>query len=375
MRLRLGILFNYQASWMGGILYILNIMKLLNYLDDQKRPTIILFYNHNLFDFAKDIEYPYLTKVEWHFPPILNGYLISWLKNENVFIREILTQYKLDVLFPVQDFPVQVKTNIKLIAWYADLQHKYFPKNFTTLQLLKRHIRLKFIIRNTHDLILSSQSVANDFNRFFRIKKGMKLHIFHFVSLIDNLSTISIEELRSKYNLPKEYFMVSNQFHRHKNHKVLLLSLALLKKRGRNIKVVMTGRLPNTRKSKYIQEINTLIKEYSLQSHIRFLGVISREEQLQIMKHSKAVIQPSLFEGWSTVIEDAISLQVPVVASSLPVNIEQLGSAGKYFAPNDYLHLAEILSDFPDRDVNDIFYADYHLRVINAAENLLSILS
>ena len=50
------------------------------------------------------------------------------------------------------------------------------------------------------------------------------------------------------------------------------------------------------------------------------------------MKNAKAIIQPSLFEGWSTVIEDARSLQVPVIATDLTVNIEQLGDKGKYFS-------------------------------------------
>jgi hypothetical protein len=35
------------------------------------------------------------------------------------------------------------------------------------------------------------------------------------------------------------------------------------------------------------------------------------------MKNATAIMQPSLFEGWSTVIEDAKSLQVPVIASDL----------------------------------------------------------
>ncbi len=375
MRLQVGILFNYQASWMGGIIYILNILKLLNYLDDQKKPTIILFYNNNLSDFVKDIDYPYLTKVNWRFPSAFHGYLKSWLKKENVFIRDILMTYHLDVLFPLQDFPVKTRSKTKIIAWYADLQHKYYPNNFTILQLLKRQIRIRLMLRNADDLIVSSRSVVNDFYRFFQIRKSMRLQIFHFVSLVDNLSDVSIDELRFKYNLPKEYFMVANQFHKHKNHKVLLLSLALLKSRGRNIKIVMTGRFPNDNKSRYIQELNMLIEENGLQSHVSFLGVIPRKEQLQIMKHAQAVIQSSLFEGWSTVIEDAISLQVPVIASSLPVNIEQLGPAGIYFAPNDYLHLAEILGNFNVRDVRDIYYEDYQLRIRNAAEILMKILN
>lgn len=91
------------------------------------------------------------------------------------------------------------------------------------------------------------------------------------------------------------------------------------------------------------------------------------------MKHSQAVLQPSLFEGWSTVIEDAISLQVPVVASSLPVNIEHLGPEGNYFDAHDEERLAEILLRYPERNLEDKFYQDYHERLSEAARVLTHI--
>ncbi len=103
------------------------------------------------------------------------------------------------------------------------------------------------------------------------------------------------------------------------------------------------------------------------------MGVIPRDEQLLLMKHSQAVIQPSLFEGWSTVIEDAISLQVPVIASSLPVNIEQLGPDGSYFEPEDYEALAGLLENFPGREPGKMLYQEYSERVSAAARTFLSI--
>jgi hypothetical protein len=103
------------------------------------------------------------------------------------------------------------------------------------------------------------------------------------------------------------------------------------------------------------------------------MGIIPRNEQLLIMKHSQAVLQPSLFEGWSTVIEDAKSLQVPVVASSLLVNIEQLGNDGVFFDPYNPEELAIILLNYPERNLSDIFYADYNKRIKTAARNFIQI--
>jgi glycosyltransferase involved in cell wall biosynthesis len=91
------------------------------------------------------------------------------------------------------------------------------------------------------------------------------------------------------------------------------------------------------------------------------------------MKYAKAIIQPSLFEGWSTVIEDAKSLQVPVIASNLDVNIEQLEEKGTYFEPHDERALATILEEYPERNYDKELYEPYESRIKKAAYELLSV--
>ena len=292
---------------------------------------------------------------------------------KNVFINEIINKYNLDGLYPLHDYPVRTKCSTKLVCWYADLQHKHYPEFFTKRKLIERTLRIKFILRNSDDLVVSSQAVADDFQRFFRLRKRMKMHIFHFVSVIDDFSELDINDLREKYKLPEKYFMISNQFHKHKNHRVLLTALARLKEKGSDIHLAMTGRFPDASHSTYMKELHSIINEYHLDSQISLLGIIPRNEQLLLMKHSQAVLQPSLFEGWSTVIEDAISLQVPVIASSLPVNIEQLGPGGNYFEPHDDKKLAEILYSFPVRNISDVFYENYVDRIRKAAKIFIGI--
>jgi glycosyltransferase involved in cell wall biosynthesis len=153
------------------------------------------------------------------------------------------------------------------------------------------------------------------------------------------------------------------------------LSLVKLKEVGILLHIAFTGKFPSADDSPYLAELHNIIEDNKLQDQVTMLGVISRNEQLQIMRHSQAVLQPSLFEGWSTVIEDAKSLQVPVVASDLKVNIEQLGKDGVYFNPHDPDELAAILRNYPERNMNDVFYEDYSVRIKDAAKTLYSIFS
>jgi glycosyltransferase involved in cell wall biosynthesis len=372
-RLKLGIIFNFKTVWMGGIIYILNLIKILNLLEDKEKPEILLFYRPDLKKFVDQVNYPYLKAIEWTFPNVYLGFIKSWLTLRNVFIKDIMDKYKLDGLYPLHDYPVKTRTPVKLVSWSADLQHKYYPEFFSKRKIIERNARIKLILRNTDDLVVSSQSVADDFRKFFRLKQGLKIHVFHFVSVIDDFSGLDINELRKKYNLPEKYFMISNQFHKHKNHKVLIKALARLHGQKSDTHLAMTGRFPDASHSPYMKELHSIINEHNLQPYISLLGIIPRNEQLLLMKHAQAVLQPSLFEGWSTVIEDAISLQVPVVASSLPVNIEQLGPDGRYFDPDDDKKLAEILSSFAIRNLNDTFYEDYNERIRKAAKVFIGI--
>ena len=52
------------------------------------------------------------------------------------------------------------------------------------------------------------------------------------------------------------------------------------------------------------------------------------------MRSSVAVINPSLVEGWSTSVEEAKSLRVPLVLSNIPVHREQAIRDAIFFDPH-----------------------------------------
>ena len=372
-RLKLGLLFNFDPQWMGGIIYILNLIKTLNYLDDNEKPFLFLFYKPELQKFVDQVNYPFLSTIEYNFPKPYEGYIKSWVTRKNVSINELVKKFPLDCLYPLHDYPIKSSSRTKLVSWYADLQHLHYPEFFSRRKRLERILRIKYILKNSYDLVVSSQTVADDFRKFFKIRDGLRLHVFHFVSVVDDLNDLDIVKLRMKYEIPEKYFMISNQFHKHKNHKVLIDALAKLKNMNHIVHLLMTGRFHDASHSSYMMELHNTINEHDLHNQISFLDIIPRNEQLLLMKHAQAVLQPSLFEGWSTVIEDAISLQVPVIASSLSVNIEQLGSKGHYFEPYDSAKLAEILLSIPERNLYDVIYSDYESRIKNAAREFMSI--
>jgi glycosyltransferase involved in cell wall biosynthesis len=372
-RLQLGFIFNFNPKWTGGIIYLINAIRILNFLEDEDKPHVIVFYNPGLEKYMAEISYPYIELVAHSFPSIHKGYISSFLKNKNVFVDDLVKKNQLDAIFPMHDYPVKSKSSAKLVSWYADLQHLYYPQFFTKRKRIERNERIKLILKNAKDLVVSSEAVKNDFLKFFKIPSTLKIHIYHFVSIVEGLSLLSYEEIRDKYGLEDNYYMISNQFHKHKNHKVVFEAIASLKQKGIPICVAITGRFPSEPDSPYMQELHDIIQKNELQESIKFLGLIPRGDQLLLMKYAKAILQPSLFEGWSTVIEDAKSLQTPVIAANLEVNIEQLEETGTYFEPHRVEQLVSILEIYPNRDFSKQIYASYESRMRSAAYELLSI--
>jgi glycosyltransferase involved in cell wall biosynthesis len=61
------------------------------------------------------------------------------------------------------------------------------------------------------------------------------------------------------------------------------------------------------------------------------------------MVGSVAVVNPSLFEGWSTTVEEARALGVPMVLSDLPVHKEQAEGIAHFFDRTSAASLANAL--------------------------------
>ena len=140
LRLRLGILFNFRKGWMGGIIYIINLVNSLEYLDDDKKPDVWLFYDEDLAEFLPQFTYSRLTRVPHQFPGFVLGYLLSLLQQRNIFVDRLAREYKLQGIYPLNDWPVSGERMLwrgtRVVAWIPDLQHKFFPQFFHPLILL-----------------------------------------------------------------------------------------------------------------------------------------------------------------------------------------------------------------------------------------------
>jgi glycosyltransferase involved in cell wall biosynthesis len=193
----------------------------------------------------------------------------------------------------------------RAIQWIPDFQEERFPQFFSAAELRARRRRNAQWLRRHRHVMVSSEDVRGDLLRHYAGYRT-RTHVIPFASFVDrHLKGVDVEQLRAKYSVPDRYFICSNQLWRHKNHAVILRALAELRTEAPNPPVVFTGKEHDYRNRTYAPSVRALADELGLGERARFLGMLPRSDQLGLTAGAVAVIQPSLCEGWSTVVEDA----------------------------------------------------------------------
>ena len=132
-----------------------------------------------------------------------------------------------------------------------------------------------------------------------------------------------------------------------------------------------SGQLQDKFGSTYVNNIKSFVAQNNLNKCIKILGFIDRSEQLRLMKESYAIIQPSLFEGWSTVVEDAKAMNKFIFLSNLPVHKEQSPVNACYFDPHDIDDLTKKMLNTEITSVK----VNYQKNILAFGESFLSIIN
>jgi glycosyltransferase involved in cell wall biosynthesis len=109
------------------------------------------------------------------------------------------------------------------------------------------------------------------------------------------------------------------------------------------VQVLATGNPSDHRQPGHFADLMERAAHAGVAATFRCLGTLPYTDLLTLMRGSVAVVNPSLFEGWSTTVEEAKSLGKRIVLSDLPVHREQAPARGVYFNPRDAEDLAEKL--------------------------------
>lgn len=363
-RKQVGLFFSYNERWIAGTYYILNIVHALYRLNKDERPEIVIITeDYESFNRVKlETKYPFLKfqKYPLEFPTYSKFERFINAIGLKLFKKKFIAKTKqptIDFLYPNEVEGVHVK-GIPKVNWIPDLQELYLPELFSEKEIEGRKKFYETVVLKGDVAVFSSKDSEKDFKNLYP-NASIQTEVLPFAVTHPDFSNINLLNLLNKYLLPSKYFFVPNQFWAHKNHMIVLEAVKILKDQGIEVHIAFSGKELDFRNQNYVQNLKKYVCDHHLKDQIHFLGFLDRKVQLCLMKHAISIVQPSLFEGWSTVVEDAKALNAYILLSKIPVHVEQCSKNVTFFNPKKAPELASLLAKY-DQDYPSIEPLDYH---------------
>ena len=231
------------------------------------------------------------------------------------------------------------------IIW--DFQEIINPSNFSFNQRVLRNFNHFMCLTNSSKVILSTKHDQNIFSEG-KHKNKKKSYVMNMPDPLTDFKIISKKKILDKYkNKNKKYFILPNQYWKHKNHILALKALESLESFWKKkILIVSTGANHDWRYLDHFKYIKSYILEKNLKKNYQILGLIDRNDLFNLIYHSIGVIQPSKSEGESGSVEMAKSFNKITLLSRIDVHKEQRPKRSYFYDIDDYKKLSNYLIRF-----------------------------
>jgi glycosyltransferase involved in cell wall biosynthesis len=373
------------SFWPGGRQYTLNLLEALvrgRCNDDAFDVSVLVNSRDELIHYEslrphlrvcahiENVQAPYslTNKARWR----IKRSIARWY---NPRLEEAMLRMGVTFAYPVRS------TKLPSAEWIPDFQYKYFPDGSNSNEVEGRKREFAAIVRTSKTVVLSSACAELDCHELFPQSVGRTLVLRFRVFVNPAWLTCDPAETVRRYHLPSRFVLISNHLAPTKNHAVVLKALSSMSVMERSrLHVVCTGEIYDYRNPNFHNGFLAQIQELGLRDCISMLGLIPKQDQVQLLRAAVAYLQPSLFEGWNTGVEEAHLLGKPILLSDIPIHREQAPPRAIYFDPRNADDLAARLAEMIDNAAPTLDFAverqalgNYTWRQVEFAKQFLEI--
>jgi glycosyltransferase involved in cell wall biosynthesis len=350
--MRVGFTLRGSMRSAGGYYYLLNLLCVLRKFESERITPILLVGE----DEAQERLAPFqgLPGLEIRRSRALNRSRQTFVAARAVLFgcdtefRALLREAALDVLFEAAMF-YGWRPGCRVLAWFPDFQHRALPHLFTPVGWWRRELGFRLQVTARRHVIVSSHDArAHALHHYLA---PQHVSVVRFALPPPSVHDVErISETVRKYGLPSRYFFMPNQFWLHKNHLLVIEALARLAQHGDVPTVLASGQQVDPRHHGHFERVREAVHQHGLDPYFLMPGLLPKEDMAPLLLGATALLNPSLYEGWSTPVEEAKSAGVPMILSDLDVHREQAEGQAVFFARHDPGALADALRTFTDQD-------------------------
>ena len=188
---------------------------------------------------------------------------------------------------------------------------------------LHRRIINWYLGRHTAAIIVGSEDIRRDVERYDRVSASRIQVIPNSVDLTRSVSTLSKSEARARLGLVPHDLVIGTigRLEKQKGHRYLIEALALLRRRGIVARLLLAG------EGRERLALEALVASLGLDEQVMLLG--TRSDLGDLFRAMDIFVMPSLREGLSLVMLSAMAAGLPVVATSV-------GGVSEVFCNDEY---------------------------------------
>jgi len=189
--------------------------------------------------------------------------------------------------------------------------------------------------------IAISDSVKTYMNKELKLPDQKIITINNGIDL-ENISSvkIDIEEKRKAFGISSKYLIVTvGRVSKQKNHHLMIKAAEILKQQSIDVKILIVGRYEED--DEYYRGLVKLIHRKEVEDIILFIG--QRDDIVEILKMADLFILPSLYEGMSLALMEAIASRTPVICTNTGTASELIidGVSGLFHDSKNAIQMVE----------------------------------
>ena len=252
--------------------------------------------------------------------------------------------------FDLIHFPSQSAflTSVPSIYQPWDLQHLHLPQYFSSEVIRKRESEYRAFCDQAKMVAVATSWQKSDLTTKYELPEE-KVQVVEPGPPTDSYPTPATKDLQrvhEKFSLPPRFVFYPAQTWPHKNHLGLLQAIAWLRDHaGLIVPLVASGR-----RNEFYIEIERRIDELNLRNQVQFIGFVSPLELQSLYRLCRAVIFPTLFEGFGLPLLEAFSAGAPTACSNVTSLPMLAGEAARIFDPNNPSSIAEAIDELWTKD-------------------------
>ncbi len=265
-----------------------------------------------------------------------------WL---NFYVPFYVARANID-LFHGANFVLPLRLPCKTVVTIHDISFIQIPHAYGRIYRRYMVLQTQRSLRSADAVIAVSEKTRDDLIKVFRTDPKRVTAIPNGIGeeFRNDYDENYLSKVRVQLALPERYILHVGVVEVKKNIGVLLQAAAPLIKRGLVDGVVLAGR-----DGLGADQIRGLANKLGLGSKAQFLGFVPQELLPGVYNLAKAVVFPSLYEGFGLPVLEAMACGTPVVTSNISSLPEVAGDAALLIAPNDpeelKLALERVLTD------------------------------